>query len=194
MRISPRHQSGFTLLEIMLVLVLIGVAAMSVTLTVGGDPRQEALDKAANEFASVVSMALEESVLSGQEVGVVVEEDHYFFARFNVDKDDWEPLQAERLYRERQMPEGVLLSLSIEGMPLAQSDEEDESEFGLDESLFEKSDEEKKNNPEPQLLILPSGEITPFSLQFEDDTVRPTLMIELEGNAIGDIVRLEEEQ
>ncbi|WP_028109413.1 type II secretion system minor pseudopilin GspH [Ferrimonas futtsuensis] len=188
-----RRQAGFTLLEIMLVLVLIGVAAMSVTLTVGGDPRQETLDKAANEFAAVVSMALEESVISGQELGLVVEEDHYLFARFNLDKNDWEQLVGDRLYRERRMPDGVILSLSVEGMPLKQSDEDEESEFGLDRSLFEKSDEEKRKTPEPQLILLPSGEITPFTLQFEEISARPTLVIELEGNAIGDIRRTEEE-
>ncbi|TKB47644.1 type II secretion system protein GspH [Ferrimonas sediminicola] len=189
----PRHQSGFTLLEIMLVLVLIGVAAMSVTLTVGGDPRQETLDKAANEFAAVVSMALEESVISGQELGLVVESDHYLFTRFNLDKNDWELLGGDRLYRERRMPVGVTLTLSVEGMPLKQSDEDDESEFGLDRSLFEKSDEEKLKTPEPQLILLPSGEITPFTLQFEEVSARPTLVIELEGNAIGDIRRAGEE-
>lgn len=187
-----RQQQGFTLLEMLLVLFLIGVAAMTVTLTISGDPRREALQEAANEFQAVVSMAIEESVLSGQELGVVVEPDHYFFARFNIDENDWEPLVGDALYRERRLPEDTFMSLTIEGLPLQQADEDDESEFGFDESLFEESEEDKKKSPEPQLLILPSGEITPFLVEFENDSARPKLSIELKGNAIGQIKPAEE--
>ncbi|TKB56223.1 type II secretion system minor pseudopilin GspH [Ferrimonas aestuarii] len=187
-----RQQQGFTLLEMLLVLFLIGVAAMTVTLTISGDPRREALQEAANEFQTVVSMAIEESVLSGQELGVVVEPDHYFFARFNIDENDWEPLVGDALYRERRLPEDTFMSLTIEGLPLQQADEDDESEFGFDESLFEESEEDKKKSPEPQLLILPSGEITPFLVEFENDSARPKLSIELKGNAIGQIMPAEE--
>lgn len=187
-----RQQQGFTLLEMLLVLFLIGVAAMTVTLTISGDPRREALQEAANEFQAVVSMAIEESVLSGQELGVVVEPDHYFFARFNIDENDWEPLVGDALYRERRLPEDTFMSLTIEGLPLQQADEDDESEFGFDESLFEESEEDKKKSPEPQLLILPSGEITPFLVEFENDSARPKLSIELKGNAIGQIMPAEE--
>ncbi|MBW3141147.1 type II secretion system minor pseudopilin GspH [Ferrimonas balearica] len=189
---KPRQQAsrqrGFTLLEILLVLVVMGLAAMSVTLVLGGDPRQEAMEKAGNEFRVVVGMALEEATLSGEQLGIVMEEDHYYFVRWNLDTEKWEPVGGDALYRDRNWPEGVEASVELEGMPLVQEDEDTESEFGLDESLFELSEEEKRKNPEPQLLLMPSGEMTGFTLLLLSDVPgQRDLELEMVGDPLGRI-------
>ncbi|MBY5994008.1 type II secretion system minor pseudopilin GspH [Ferrimonas balearica] len=187
---GPRQQAsrqrGFTLLEILLVLVVMGLAAMSVTLVMGGDPRQEAMQKAGDEFRVVVNMALEEAALSGEQLGIVLDDPSYYFVRWNLDSEKWEPVSGDRLYRERQWPEGVETSLELEGLPLIQEDEDTGSDFGLDESLFEQTEEEKRANPDPQLLLLPSGEMTGFSLWLIADIPgQPDLEMELIGDQLG---------
>lgn len=188
------RQRGFTLLEILLVLVVMGLAAMSVTLVLGGDPRQEAMEKAGNQFRVVVGMALEESTLSGEQLGIVMEDTHYYFVRWNLDTEKWESLAGgDPLYRDREWPESVEASLELEGMPLLQEDEDTESEFGLDQSLFELSEEEKRENPEPQLLLLPSGEMTGFTLLlFSDVPGQPDIEMEMVGDPLGRISWLAE--
>lgn len=177
------HLRGFTLLEILLVLVVMGLAATAVTFTMGSDPRVKVLEEAGTEFRLVMTMVLEESMLSGEQFGVVMEDDHYYFTRWNIEDDKWEEMSGDPLYRERKLPENVVTDLEVEGLPLVQDDEDEESEFGLDKSLFEPSDEEKRKNPEPQLLILPSGEMTGFSLWF---VAEEPGMDELEWEMVGD--------
>ncbi len=183
---APR-QRGFTLLEMLLVVLLIGVMAGSVSLIFGGDARRDAMLKAGDEFRVVVTTALDEAALSGELVGVVVEPDHYFFARWNLDDNAWEVYQGDRLYRERRLPEGIEMTLQLEGLPLTQGDEEKESEFGLDQSLFEPDEEEKRKRPDPQLLLLPSGEMTAFVLEFDAIGGERIEGVELVGDMLGRI-------
>ncbi|GAA5193008.1 type II secretion system minor pseudopilin GspH [Ferrimonas gelatinilytica] len=183
---APR-QRGFTLLEMLLVVLLIGVMAGSVSLIFGGDARREAMIKSGDEFRVVVSTALEEAALSGELVGVVVEPDHYFFARWNLDDEAWEEHRGDRLYRQRTLPEGIEMTLELEGLPLVQEDEEEASEFGLDESLFEPDEEEKRKRPDPQLLLLPSGEMTAFVLEFDAIGGERIEGVDLVGDMLGRI-------
>ncbi|QIZ78415.1 type II secretion system minor pseudopilin GspH [Ferrimonas lipolytica] len=188
------QQRGFTLLELLLVITLIGIMATSVAMVLSGDKTREALLESGNEFTVVLGTALEDAELTGELLGVVVEEQRYFFARWNLDDKDWEMVTGiDPLYRERQLPNGIEMSLQLEGLPLAQGDEPEESEFGLDESLFEKSDEEKEERPEPQLLLLPSGEMTAFNLQLSSsERGNKTEPVELVGNPLGQIRWLHE--
>ncbi|GAA4891292.1 type II secretion system minor pseudopilin GspH [Ferrimonas pelagia] len=189
------RQRGFTLLELLLVVVLIGVMAGAVSIVMSGDPRREAMMKFGTEFSLVVGMALEEAALSGQQVGIVIEPDHYFFARWNLDEEGWEVLGHDPLYRERRLPEGLEMTLELEGLPLSQGDEDRASEFGLDQSLFELSEEEKRKRPDPQLILMPSGEMSGFTVLFSaTERGTDTESLELVGDQLGRIGWLHEQE
>ncbi|QSX37438.1 type II secretion system minor pseudopilin GspH [Shewanella sedimentimangrovi] len=153
---------GFTLVEVLLVVLLIGLAATAVTLTLPGSGIKEQLDKAARQFMAVTDMVRDEAVLSGQMLGLVIEDNSY---RYVIYKDGkWQSLEQERLLAKREMEQGVSLNLIVEGLPLVQEDEEQESWF--EEPLIEQSEEEKRKYPEPQIIIFPSGEMNAFELAF----------------------------
>lgn len=156
------HQRGFTLLEVMLVALLMGLAAAAVTLSISGADRQQELNRIANQFMATTEMVLDETVLSGHFLGIVVDDNRYEYVFY--DDGQWKPLQADRMLTAREMEYGVTLSLILEGLPLTQEDEEDESWF--DEPLIEKSEDDKKKFPEPQIMLFPSGEMSSFELSF----------------------------
>ncbi|WP_028116521.1 type II secretion system minor pseudopilin GspH [Ferrimonas senticii] len=179
------YQRGFTLIELLLVVTLIGVMAGAVSLVMGGDKTREAMLAQGNEFAVVIGTALEEAQLTGELMGVVVESDRYFFARWSVDNNHWQTVSGDdRLYRERKLPNTLQFALSVEGLPLDQDEDDEESEFGLDRSLFAPDEEELAKHPEPQLLLFPSGEMTAFNLQISA-TERGRESLELIGDALG---------
>ncbi|QFU24929.1 type II secretion system minor pseudopilin GspH [Shewanella eurypsychrophilus] len=172
-------QKGFTLMEVLLVVLLMGLAASAVTMTMTGADSKKALERTALQFMSATEMVLDETVLSGHFIGVVVDDTSYKFVYY--DEGKWKPLDKDRILAERQMEHGVQISLMLDGLPLVQEDEESDSWF--DEPLIEKTEDDKKKFPEPQILLFPSGEMSAFEMTFfrEDEQGK-----EIEALVVGD--------
>ncbi|MGI2175059.1 type II secretion system minor pseudopilin GspH [Shewanella ulleungensis] len=178
-----RRHAGFTLLEVLLVALLMGLVAAAVTISMNVAGPEQALKKQAQRFMSATEMVLDESVLSGQFIGIVIDEDEYQFVFYKEGK--WLPVEQDRLLATQQMDAGIVLDIVIDGMPLVQEDEQDESWF--DEPFIdEESEDDKKKHPEPQILLFPSGEMTPFELNFTtvDDELKPVNVLVV-GDALG---------
>ncbi|GIU42395.1 type II secretion system minor pseudopilin GspH [Shewanella colwelliana] len=173
------RQFGFTLMEVLLVVLIMGLAASAVTFTTGGADKQQALERVARQFMASTELVLDETVLSGHFIGIVIDKDHYEFVFY--DEGKWKPLQQDRLLAAREMEYDVQMHLTLEGMPLSQEDEEQDSWF--DEPLIEPSAEDKKKFPEPQVMLFPSGEMSSFELAFVSKDERGN---EIEALVIGD--------
>ncbi|WP_298775196.1 type II secretion system minor pseudopilin GspH [uncultured Shewanella sp.] len=181
------RQKGFTLMEVLLVVLLMGLAAAAVTLSMSGAGKDRALEKTAQQFKQSVELVLDETVMSGDFVGIVVEPNHYQFVLY--DEGKWQPLKNDRLLGEREMDPGVEMTLVVEGLPLVQDDEEETSSWTGDGPFIEKTDEEKKKFPEPQILLFPSGEMSAFELTFSGrDDSDNYIDVKVIGDAFGRIV------
>ena len=156
-------QPGFTLLEVMLVLLLIGLLATTVVVNFSGDSPEQRLQKETERFQQVFQFVAETAMLKQQEWGLVLQEGSYSFVYFDGEK--WlqadEPKAAE-LY---ELAEDIRLQLELEGLPGA--------EFSLlsqlnwqDQDDFDDADNEQPPVL-PQVFILSSGEISPFRLMFQ---------------------------
>ncbi|WP_297895428.1 type II secretion system minor pseudopilin GspH [Shewanella sp.] len=175
-----RH-AGFTLMEVMLVILLMGLAAAAVTMSISSSGPKKALERTAQQFIAATELVLDETVLSGYFVGIVVEKTSYQFVYYKDSK--WHPLEKDRILSEKQMDPGVTLNLVLDGLPLVQEDETDESWF--EEPLIEPSAEDKKKHPEPQILLLPSGEMSAFELSFIAKTDQGEIDVLVVGDALG---------
>ena len=71
---SRHHQAGFTLLEVLLVAMLMGLVATAVTLSMGGARGDRELDKQARRFMATLQQAQEYSVMDGRLVGLRIED------------------------------------------------------------------------------------------------------------------------
>ena len=83
-------RAGFTLVELMMTLVVIGLAAGAVVLSMP-DPRPAA-GEAAERFAARLVRAREEAILTNRLVSASTDADGYAFAGFNG--ADWIPLDG----------------------------------------------------------------------------------------------------
>ncbi|MGI2260928.1 type II secretion system minor pseudopilin GspH [Shewanella sp. GXUN23E] len=177
------RQAGFTLLEVLLVILLMGLAASAVTLSMSNSGPKEELERQARQFKAITEMVLDEVVLSGQFVGLVVEDHSY---QFVLRKDDkWVPLEKGRLIGKREFDEQVKLSLVVEGLPLVQDDEDDASWF--DEPFKEADVGLSKKDKEliPQVFLFPSGEISGFELSFLTRDDNKDIDVLVVGNPLG---------
>lgn len=169
-----RRQSGFTLLEVMLVLLLMGLVVGTVSFTSLSSSKEAELEEQARRFQVVVDMVSDYAVLNQLQIGLRIEtaetEDNgYYFVTLD-EEQQWQRFEPERLFTPVQLEEAFFLELQLEDLPWQQEDSLfDNRLFDENLSVSEESvdiGDEEKQLPPPQILILSSGEITPFSLTF----------------------------
>lgn len=165
-----RFSRGFTLLELMVVLVIIGIIITFAVLSIGDGGRQDRLKQEAQRLQALCSLASEEAVLRSQELGVVVRHQGYDFVAF--DGDAWQRISDDSLFHKYVLPDSMELKLFIDGLPV---------------DLGEQSPKEGKG-PTPQLLFFSSGERQPFELMvaYRDD---PPLAYRLQAPLLGPLKR-----
>lgn len=169
-----RGVAGFTLIEILVVIVIIGVIVSAATLAIGvlgGD--REAEDET-RRFWAVLRQAREEAELQGIDLAVYVAAGAYEFMRLDQRTNIWVPMQGDALYVPRELPEGLRFRMWLESREIVlkprlpqrvvPTPEKDEDE-PRSQRLVQNSNE----NPPPQIMVLSSGEIMPFEVQIERD-------------------------
>ena len=141
-RFRPQH--GFTLLELMVVLVIIGVIMTFVGMSMGGDSRAEQMQREAQRLVALLELASEQAVLRSEQLAVRFGETDYEF--MILEDVQWTPILDVPALRSRTLPEGIELRLELEeNQPPGLTAEDAES---------------------PQVFLLSSGEMTPFMLTF----------------------------
>lgn len=167
-----RHRSrGFTLLEIMVVVLIIGILINFAVLSVGDRALADTLDNESRRVERLLVLAQEEAELQGLLIGLRVTEDQLQWVGLGGGEDRWVPYAETGALRIRPLTPPVEIALSIEGrrVPPAQTLED------------------PKASMEPQGLFLSSGEATPMVL----DLTAPPLdtIYRIEVDALGRVQR-----
>ena len=105
-----RAARGFTLVEIMVVLVIIGITLGMVSLNAMPSPRQN-LQAEASRIALLLQLARDEAIVRNRLVACEADSEHYRFLVRN--EGGWEPVTQDDLLRERPFKGGPV-DLSIE--------------------------------------------------------------------------------
>ncbi len=166
---------GFTLIELMVVMVVLGLVSALALTTVGGGNQTQEMHNEARRLQAVLLMAADEAVFSNEEIGVIIEPDHYAFLTFNEQEGRWEDAQTHAL-RMHALPEWLVIDFQREGKEreilgakrkqFGGGDSEFVSDLGITENTLDilgKSKASKK----PHFMLLSSGEITGFTIGFQ---------------------------
>lgn len=107
----PRRDDGYTLVEAMVTLAVLGLVAGAVMLS-APQPAHRVRDEA-TRLAARLAHASDESVMTNRAVALVVTPHGYGFAR--LEADGWRPIEAQRTLSFRQWPDG--LDVSVKDAP-----------------------------------------------------------------------------
>jgi len=198
-----RLSKGFTLIEVLLVILLIGLLASAVVINFSGESRDKKLETQVGKLQQLVHIASETAMLKQQELGLFVNNEGYRFMLFQDDK--WHSISEPKSLRPRQFPPGYKIELVLEGLEwsegnlLSQVEWQEDDDTLFEENSFDQREAEKlkqanaegqttkptvrtgfeiaprqKDDPKlPQIYLLSSGEVTPFLLTVRDDTETP---------------------
>jgi len=157
--------SGFTLLEVLVVIFIIGIMLGALMLSIENRPEGELAKREAQRIMALVELAREEAILNTAMLGIRFEHTGYEFMVL-VNKK-WTPME-DRILRKRELDD----TLNLEFEQIEDTDPEK-----IDQSKQDKTDEL------PQVAIYPTGELTPFRLSIE--TVGSPLTVSIEARTSG---------
>lgn len=143
-----KKSGGFTLLEIMVVVVIIGIVTASIASLAFGDRRSQQLEEESRRLVALVKLAQEEAVLESRLYALGVWNKGYGF--YLPDNTGWTPITSKKDKRlgARELPEDMNVEIFLDDIDVLMGIEPPEK---------------------PQIFILSSGEMTGFSASFSID-------------------------
>ena len=165
---GPRASAGFTLLEILVVVTIIGIFLGVAMLSTDLVSFERKIEQEASRLQTRIGFTSEEALMQGRDFGIVFFEEGYEFRAYQ-NADGWIPAEGPGMEGLRLEPE-MRMHLTIDGREailepycrlfpcgaqLAVMDEEERSEATSD----------------PQVVLFSTGEVTPFEIEFYRDSM-----------------------
>jgi general secretion pathway protein H len=147
-RMPGRAQRAFTLIELLVVLLIIGILASFVGLSISGSSDAERLQTEAQRLEQILKLALEEAEAKGVQIGFRHTREGYEFL-VPGENGQWAVVEDNSPLRPRALGAPYALQLRVEDRVVPPAPER---ELAGDEPL------------RPQFLLLSSGEVMPFLL------------------------------
>ncbi|GAP74384.1 MULTISPECIES: type II secretion system minor pseudopilin GspH [Pseudoalteromonas] len=168
-----RHR-GFSLIEILVVLAIIAFTANLVVYSID-DSHEDELEQHALALQTSINYASEYAILNQRQLGLYVADNGYEFLTYA--EQEWRPLEdAEGVLKGKQFEPPFELTLNQEDLPWAQDSLLNAVDWqqllGVDEEDFLELEKMKI----PQVMILSSGEVSPFELALAVDSREEELM------------------
>jgi general secretion pathway protein H len=162
-------------------MVIIGVVISMATIAVGVLGRDREIEDQAKRVWAVATQAREEAELQGRDLGLFIEDQGYLFMTYDQRHQEWQDVEDDDLLTRRALPAGLKFRLWLDGREVVLKPHQehprparDDKKTSLEDSIGKvslgfKNDkkDKKKDQPEPQISLLSSGEATPFELRLE---------------------------
>lgn len=151
-RAGRARARGFTLIEIMVVVVIIGVVTAAVIINFTGKSRDTELEKEAQRLDALFVYVREQAELQTRDYGFRVNDQNYSFVVFDIIASQWRPAEEDDALREREFPEGLEPHVIVEGRSIV---------------LDTKKRETDVKDFSPQVLIFANGDLSSFELSLQ---------------------------
>jgi general secretion pathway protein H len=166
------RSKGFTLVEILVVVVIMAVLISLAVLSMGVTGRDTGLDEETRRIEGLIGLLHERALLEGRDFGLRLEPSAYEFVVYDPYKDRWLSMKQDQEYRHRDLPKGLSFQLELDSQVVVLK-------------AVDKTFSSDQGPPPPQVAIAASGEGTPFRLTLTRDQTKASATVS--GDALGKI-------
>jgi general secretion pathway protein H len=153
-----KHSAGFTLIEILVVLLIISIVTSVALLNINRNENKQ-MESFANELTQILTLAEEQAMLQPNVLGLSLNDNSFHFASLQPGaekKNIWTPVQ-DTILGKHNIPSNIQLNVKVGGTTSAAFNEE------------------TKNIP--QIIISTDGDITPFTIYVGKKGERPRYVV-----------------
>lgn len=153
----------------MLVLALLGVVLSLFAANIGANPYRQ-LEKEAQRLQLLLADASDEAIMQGLELAVSFPDDGYEFVTLDQQTGLWAPVD-EHPYNYHPLPDNVRLELSLNNQLMSD----------VERKQLNRLTKQGELRAPPAILLLSSGEISPFALEFTLDGLNESITLITDG-------------
>jgi general secretion pathway protein H len=165
MKLNMSRASGYTLIEVLIVIFIISIVTTVTLLSIGRNENRD-IELFAKEITQMVSLAEEQAMLEPNVLGISLADHAIHFASLTKDKEtqksSWLPLQ-DHVLGQRAIPDNIQVSLQMNGNKVALGD---------------------SHESQPQIVISTNGDVTPFMIYVGKRGKKPQYVVtaDADGN------------
>lgn len=160
--------AGFTLLELLVVLVILGITMSFAVLSLGLRSDKDIVLEESRRLTALMQLASEEAVVQGRELAMQFDGPDYRFLVLD-NKNKWQAIEEDEVLRERSLPDGLQVELVVEGVGKTSA-----------------------TSAGQLIYFYSSGEVSPFQLSLQDSQRK--YLYTINGDAQGLIQHVEDDR
>lgn len=162
---TSNHQSGFTFIELMVVITIVAIMAGATAQSLRVDPKTYNIKETSEHMNRTFGRLYQRAFVEEQAYGVVIG-DEQFFTRLYNQEGVWLDM-ADKQAEENQFADNMLTDIRLDRS---------------NPSLFP-----RRSTGTPDIVFMGDGTYTPFSLtlSYEDDDINPITLV---GDGINPVV------
>ena len=114
----PGRSRGFTLIEMLVVVFIIGIITAGVLLSVNLTGRDRELEKESDRMLALFNYAREQAEMQTRDYGIVVHDDGYQFVAYDTRRQLWREVYEDDALHQRMLPSGLDFKLIVDARPV----------------------------------------------------------------------------
>jgi general secretion pathway protein H len=153
-RRRARAAAGFTLVELLVVIVIIGILIAGALLSLDITGRDSQLQQESERLTALLDYVRERGELQTLEYGLRLQPYGYSFSVYDPRSASWAADSLDEVLRARQLPAGLQFSLDVEGRTVV-----------LDEPGKDSGLRDAPPDQTPQVMLFSNGDTNDFELR-----------------------------